>query len=67
MGGIACVAKLMTSGFLKQGNIKDEESLVGMIGKALEILDNNSVTVWDGGATISHNSGSAAFSLQEGD
>lgn len=52
----------MTSGFLKQGNTKDEASLGGMIGKALVILDNNSVMVWDGGATISHIS--AAFSWQ---
>ena len=39
LDGIACSAKLMIPGFLKWGNTKDEGSLVGMIGKALEILD----------------------------
>lgn len=54
LSGIACVAnaKLMTSGFLKQGNTKDDVRLVGMIGKALEILDNNSFTVWDVGPPL---------------
>lgn len=47
MDGIACSAKIMTSGFLKQGNTKDEECLVGMIVNALEILDNR-VNVWEG-------------------
>lgn len=44
---IAGSAKLRTSGFLKGGNTKDEDSLVGKILKALEILDN-SVIVWEG-------------------
>lgn len=33
--------------FPERGNAKDEESLVGMMLKALEILDN-SVIVWEG-------------------
>lgn len=45
--GIAGFAKLMTSGFLRGRNTKDENSLAGMILKALEILDN-SVIVWEG-------------------
>lgn len=43
---IADSVKLMTSGFLKGGNTKDENSLIGMILKTLEILD--SVIVWKG-------------------
>lgn len=61
--GIAGSAKLMTSGFLKAGNTKDEDSLVGMILKALEILDNT-VIVWWGGAPINYISGSSTLSLQ---
>lgn len=45
--GIAASAELMTSGFPRGRSTKDENSLVGMILKALEILDNSAI-VWEG-------------------